>query len=111
MASLDGSQSISTSEVGLLCLHPHGSSCLLQPLEGDLAIASLLLSAAIALFEVFGGACGSTSALQSLSYMGFFALAARCCCGNGHCLSVLHCHHKFLRSSLKKEKEGNITTI
>lgn len=77
MASLDGSQGISISEVGLVS--PHGSSCVEQPLEGSLAIASLLFSLAIALFKVFSGACGSTSALQSSVYVDFFVTAVRCC--------------------------------
>jgi len=42
-----------------------------QPPEGELAIASLLFSLAIALFKVFSGACGSTRALQSLIYVVF----------------------------------------
>lgn len=64
IASLDGSQNISTSEVGLMS--PHGSSCLPQLPEGDLATFSLFFS-----FETFNGACGSTNALRSLSYEWF----------------------------------------
>lgn len=106
MASLDGSQGISTSEVGPMCLQ-HGSSCLPQPSGGDLAVASLLFSLAVALFEVFSGACGSKilshECSAKLNLCGFFAPAARCCHRNGHSLSVLCCHHQFLRSSLRKK--------
>lgn len=59
IASLDGSQNISTSEVGLVS--PHGSSCLSQPPEADIDIFSLFFS-----LEAFSGACGCTSALQVL---------------------------------------------
>lgn len=93
MASLDGSQSIYTSEVRAH-LSPHGSSCLPQPLEGDLTVALLLFSLAIALFEVFSRACGSKIISHKCSakpelYRGFFAPTARCCHGNGHRLSIL----------------------
>lgn len=60
IASLDGSQNISTSEVGLVS--PHGSSCCHSLQKGILPFSHFFSS------KVFSGPCGSTSALQSLIY-------------------------------------------
>lgn len=60
IASLDGSQNISTSKVGLVS--PHGSSCCHSLQKGILPF-SLFFS-----FKTFSGSCGSTDALQSLIY-------------------------------------------
>lgn len=97
IASLDGSQNISTSKVGLVS--PHGSSCCLSLQKGILPFFTLFLLQNLQ-WALWQHRCSTNSYLWV-----FFAPAAWCCHGNGHWLSVLDCHRKFLRSFWKKKRK------